>query len=88
MSKKIITISTVGYKAVEGKPDTYESKIFTKVLSVPEHKISDLENGSPLPEEYQPKLEKGWYDSPEKATKTQTYEFKPVKALRGVEVID
>lgn len=80
-------ISVVGYKADEKAESGYVSQVFTTVISVDEKTVKKLEEGAPLPDEFKPKLEKGWVDSPEKITKKPKYEFKPARDLGGIKVV-
>lgn len=85
---KEMTISTVGYRASDTNPNGYEAQVFSTVILVDDESVQRLEQGTPLPEQYIPKLEKGWVESPELVVKKPKYAFKPAKPLSGIKVLD
>ena len=87
MSKEM-TISVVGYKASKTAPEGYISQVFTNIISIDEPTLMKLEQGTPVPDEFKPALEEGWFDSPEKATSKPIYSFKPDRTLSGIRIVE
>lgn len=87
MTTKEMTVSIVGYKASKTEPNGYVSQVFTNIIAIDETTLLKIEQGTPIPIEYMPALEEGWFDSPEKATKKPLYDFTPDRSLSGIKVV-